>query len=252
MRDLYAIPTRCRKSKWYQLDGDLRLAIEQEEPGSLRDGTADFKLPNGQWIRLLPTSDEAMANSDALKHIWTLLGCPDQSVQQQQPGRVLLRRVERQTGPEMWDILVSPSDDITVSIADIYEYIKGEAGFEELREILFEGSTSIDWPAWIPNDESLPTPPIRSVSIKDQELWEALTSLPFGTFSLEKDQIFWDLDLSLLEADSIDIVQIVMGMEEIIELEIPDDVIEQLKFEEMTLGELYLWFERFVNQIKNK
>jgi acyl carrier protein len=163
---------------------------------------------------------------------------PDDSTRLEAPGRVLLREVLRIPDARQWDLLVSPHAWLTLSLTD--SLTEGDpAAFLRLTARLRECATGIDWPTWIPNDESLPAADTSLPDDVDTRVWSALRNALLSALPLEEDQVYYGLDLALLELDSIDLVMILSDLEDELGITIPDDRMDDLIPTRGTLGSAY-------------
>lgn len=225
MRGLYAVPTRQRRSTWFLVDGSLRLYLAGGGD-SFRLKRLELRDDSGSAITLL---DQKMRG--ARQHL-TLLwqasayeGAPNPR-QVEIISRLLLRHIERAVG-NSWDLLVSPRDGITISIANVL-VDHDAAGYETLIERLRHHARPVGWPDWIPDDEHIPEPDRSLPPGADPELWEIVRKALIGRLRVEQDQVFFNVDLAVLEIDSIDMVMIVFSLEESLGIEIPEEVAETL------------------------
>ena len=64
--------------------------------------------------------------------------------------------------------------------------------------------------------------------ISDQEIFEKVRSIIVEQLGVEEDAVALETSFEKLNADSLDIVEVIMAMEELFEIEIPDEDAEKI------------------------
>jgi len=205
------------------MEGILRLERRSAE-SSFSGGRMSFCTRSGELIALL----DGRNGRGATKHfemLWRATATPQittASMILEAPARLLLRRIARPSEDNVWDLLVSPHDWLTVSLAGVLMDADQEA-YAGLIQRLQGCVEPIDWPEWIPADERMPLGGTALPDGINQEIWSALREALVEALPLEEDQVFYDLDISLLEMDSIDLLTVIMSLEEALEIAISDN-----------------------------
>ena len=239
MRGLFGIPTRQRRSEWYLSNGNLRVIFHpRERDYPLREGSLEYQPDAGPWISLLPAS----SRSEARKLLGFLVGIAASDGQVLRTARLLLRHVERVGLEPSWDLVLSPNDDMTISMTYVIEEISGRASFQVLVSKLIEYAAPISWPPWVPNDEQPTLEFSGEPSNIDAKLWNQIREAFLRVLPLEDDQIYFDLELARLEIDSLDWVILGCDLEEHLHLELDDSQFEQFG-NAHTVGDLYRLIE---------
>ncbi len=262
MRGLYTIPTRMRQSKWYLLEGDLRIVFSSTENRWLskltRPGILEFRLPSGFWRCLLPDSEERgipkILREVAQAYRGGFAALAGHSHEVTGHARLLLRYVVGAGQETCWDIVVSPNDHLSVSIANAIEQTSGQAEFDRLLNELLQQACPIQWPPWVPHDEALPLEGGDEPSALDQEVWSAIQRAFLEVLPLEEDQIFFTLELSRLEKDSLDDLLLLLKLEEWLGISTDDIDDEQAaEFEKArSVGDVYSMVMQLHAQLRNQ
>ena len=146
-------------------------------------------------------------------------------------------------------MVISPQDGTTISIADAVERISGQTYFRDIVVRLRPYAPRTQWPQWIPNDEEARLEDDGEPTDIDQRLWTEIREAFLGVFNVEDDQIYFDLEVSRLEADSLDWVALVMDIEERLVIEVNDSDIAPFadgRNDAHSIGDVYRVIEALV------
>ena len=213
MRGLTPIPTRARRSIWHRVDAELVLQglathLEPDRSalprGRLLAGEVALALPNDERLLLIPWTEPdgslhgktlrclvsgrwrgAMGKGTGERGVETVSRIVDRV-----PARILLRDVQwTGSGETSADLLISPRDDMTVSMfACLGATLKRTCPIvsaDDVIDHLRRSSEPAGWPAWLPNDESAPlrTAPATPPGI-DRDVWSVIAAVAVDVFVL--------------------------------------------------------------------
>lgn len=244
MRGLYAIPTRQRRSEWYLADGTMRILFEPQPARAphrdradrmWRTGSLEFQPEHGPWLSLLPPTPGAGVPKMLGVLAGSLVGQSDVT----HSARLLLRCTHRVGQEPVWDVVLSPSDALSVNIVGGAERAFGQAFVECLVEILRPYVCPLPWPPWIPNDENMPLESSGEPPDLDLRLWSEIRDAFLSALPLECDQVFFGLEVSRLDIDSLDLALLAMRIEDRLGIEMDDATSERFS-DAQTIGDYYL------------
>lgn len=242
MRGLYGIPTRARKSDWYEIQGEFAAKLLSDPDYAsfgIGIGTLQF-LPNGtsKHYNLIPQQSQRLPKSSSYKVVTVLAQMqPDRPIRKWKDF-LYLRRIKPKGAEPFWSILVGPSN---VCISDTIIDENGEVYHENLVQTLLPTAKRIQWPDGIPDDENGPEPPAVDYSKYNPQIWGKLKKAILQTIPVEDDQVTPGLTLGDVGMDSLDAVQIWMHIEEVFELNFDEDAIEEVLDSTKTLDDVYKW-----------